>query len=235
MVLSVKNLNFNYSDTPVLSDLSFSLKKGDFLGIIGSNGTGKSTLIKLILGLLPFEQGSIELFDQDRRTAKTIKGVGYVSQKAASFNTMFPATVKEVVCSNLYRGILKRLTKADEALFDTVMRQVGMTGKENRLIGNLSGGQQQKVFIARALIAKPEILFLDEPTVGIDAHSVKEISALISELNAKGMTIIMTNHDTEALASLSSKLLILSDEKSVFIDKSQLSAKQLAAIIREGA
>ena len=235
MILSVKNLSFDYSDASVLHDLSFSLDKGDFLGIIGSNGTGKSTLIKLILGLLPVQNGHIKLMGQDRQAVKTIKGVGYVSQKAASFNSRFPATVKEVVCANLYKGICKRISPEDEALFIDVIGQVGMAGMEKRLIGNLSGGQQQKVFIARALIAKPEILFLDEPTVGIDAHSVREISALIETLNRKGMTIVMTNHDTQALTKLSSKLLLLSDEESVFIDKAQLSEKELAAIIREGA
>lgn len=232
MILQINNLSFDYSDTPVLENLSFSLEAGDFLGIIGSNGTGKSTLIKLILGLLPCRRGEITLLGQDRHTRKYIEGVGYVSQKAASFNSAFPATVREVVCANLYRGLFRRRLKTEEEALQTALEQVGMEGYENRLIGNLSGGQQQRIFIARALIAHPRILFLDEPTVGVDARSAAEITELICRLNREGMTIVMTNHDTHALVRVCNKLLILDEGQAGFVVKSELSADKLEKLIR---
>ena len=118
-VLKVKDLYFDYSDTSVLKNVNFTLYEGDFLGIIGSNGAGKSTLMKLILGTLPYYQGSISLFGTDIKKEIPRNLIGYVSQKAASFNSSFPATVKEVVMANLYskKGLFKRYTKNDEEQF----------------------------------------------------------------------------------------------------------------------
>ena len=139
-VLKVKDLYFDYSDTSVLKNVNFTLYEGDFLGIIGSNGAGKSTLMKLILGALPYYQGSISLFGTDIKKEIPRNLIGYVSQKAASFNSSFPATVKEVVMANLYskKGLFKRYTKNDEEQFYKVIHRVGMEGCENKLIGKLS-------------------------------------------------------------------------------------------------
>lgn len=217
-VLSVKNLSFDYSDTKVLKDISFSLYKGEFLGIIGSNGTGKSTLIKLILGLLDPVRGEINV---------NCRCCGYVSQKAASFNSAFPATVGEVVSANLYekKGLFRRIKKSDMQKVYESLERVGMNGFENKLIGKLSGGQQQRVFIARALVSEPDLLILDEPTVGIDAKSVCEITSLIRELNESGITIIMTNHDTHSLIKLADKILALNEDGSAdIVEKKQFGS-----------
>lgn len=191
-ILNVKNLTFDYYDTSVLRNVNFSLEKGDFLGIIGSNGAGKSTLIKLILGMLPYSNGEIKVFGKD--ICEVRKKVGYVPQKANSFNTTFPATVREVVMANLYSrtGLFKHYGKKYDEDVRRVLEKVGMEGCENKLIGKLSGGQQQRVFIARALISEPELLLMDEPTVGVDAQSVKAIMELVTELNRGGLTVIMT-------------------------------------------
>lgn len=221
-ILTVKNVTFKYYHTNVLDDLSFTLYEGDFLGIIGANGTGKSTLIKLILGLLPCSSGTI--------TSNNHDSIGYVSQKANSFNSDFPATVREVIMANLYSqiGLFKCPTKKHKEIFDAVVKEVGIEGLENRRIGNLSGGQQQKVFLARTLITRPSLLLLDEPTVGVDAPSVRTITEMISSLNKNGMTIIMTNHDTHSLLALSNKLLVLSEDGSAsFYDKSAMSEYKL--------
>ena len=219
-ILKIENLYFDYSDTSVLRDVNFTLHKGDFLGIIGANGAGKSTLIKIILKILPYNKGKITLF-------------GYVSQKANSFNSDFPATVKEVVMANLYsrRGLFKRYRKEDYEKLSTVLEKVGMSGYENRLIGNLSGGQQQRIFIARALISEPELLLMDEPTVGVDAKSVRQIMDIISELNKQGMTIIMTNHDTPELVRVSDKLLIFCEHgNGEFVSRNDLTMQQINEI-----
>ena len=232
-VLKVKDLYFDYSDTSVLKNVNFTLYEGDFLGIIGSNGAGKSTLMKLILGTLPYYQGSISLFGTDIKKEIPRNLIGYVSQKAASFNSSFPATVKEVVMANLYskKGLFKRYTKNDEEQFYKVIHRVGMEGCENKLIGKLSGGQQQKVFIARALISEPKLLLMDEPTVGIDSQSVVSVMEIISDLNKQGMTIIMSNHDTPTLVDASSKLLIFcSHGNGEFVDRAGLTMEQVNQI-----
>lgn len=229
-ILKVENLNFEYPDTQVLRDVSFTLRRGDFLGIIGANGAGKSTLIKLILKILPYSQGKITIFGEDLSKFRDNHKIGYVSQKANSFNSDFPATVKEVVMANLYsrKGLFRRYKKEDYAKLDEVLSKVGMSGFENKLIGKLSGGQQQRVFIARALIADPELLLMDEPTVGVDAKSVRQIMDIISDLNKQGMTIIMTNHDTPELVRVSSKLLIFCEHgNGEFVERANLTLSQI--------
>lgn len=229
-ILKIENLDFEYPDTSVLRDVSFTLHKGDFLGIIGANGAGKSTLIKIILKLLPYSKGKITLFGEDLSRFKDNHKIGYVSQKANSFNSDFPATVKEVVMANLYskKGLFSRYNKADIEKLHSVLNKVGMAGYENKLIGKLSGGQQQRIFIARALISDPELLLMDEPTVGVDAKSVKQIMDIISSLNKQGMTIIMTNHDTPELVRVSSKLLIFCEHgNGEFVSRNDLTMQQV--------
>lgn len=229
-ILKIENLYFEYPDTTVLRDVSFTLHKGDFLGIIGANGAGKSTLIKIILKLLPYSRGQITLFGSDLSKFRDSHKIGYVSQKANSFNSDFPATVKEVVMANLYskKGLFRRYTKADNEKLHEVLNKVGMDGYENKLIGKLSGGQQQRIFIARALISDPELLLMDEPTVGVDAKSAKRIMEIITELNKQGITIIMTNHDTPELMRVSGKLLIFCEHgNGEFVSRNNLTIEQI--------
>ena len=230
-ILKIEHLTFDYSDASVLRDVNFTLEKGDFLGIIGSNGAGKSTLIKLILGMLPYENGKITIFGEDIKNVRS--RVGYVPQKANSFNSDFPATVKEVVMSNLYPnvGLFKRYKKEHEEKVSKALALVGMEGCENRLIGKLSGGQQQRVFIARALVSEPELLLMDEPTVGVDAQSVRSIMELICELNKNGLTIVMTNHDTPTLVQASNKLLIFCEHGyEEFVNRADLTMAEVSDI-----
>ncbi|MGN0150199.1 MAG: metal ABC transporter ATP-binding protein [Clostridia bacterium] len=229
-VLKIENLNFEYPDISVLRNVNFTLHKGDFLGIIGANGAGKSTLIKIILKILPFSEGKITLFGEELSSFRDNYKIGYVSQKANSFNSDFPATVKEVVMANLYsrKGIFKRYTKSDYEKLEAVLEKVGMSGFEDKLIGKLSGGQQQRIFIARALISEPELLLMDEPTVGVDAKSVKQIMDIISDLNKQGITIMMTNHDTPELVRVSSKLLIFCEHgNGEFVSRNDLTMQQV--------
>lgn len=229
-ILKVENLSFDYSDTSVLRDVSFTLHKGDFLGIIGANGAGKSTLIKIILKILPYSKGKITLFGEDLSRFRDNHKIGYVSQKASSFNSDFPATVKEVVMANLYsrKGFWGWYGSEDKKKLDDVLGKVGLSGYENRRVGKLSGGQQQRVFIARALISDPELLLMDEPTVGVDAQSVKQIMDIITSLNKHGITIIMTNHDTPELVRVSDKLLIFCEHgNGEFVSRANLTMSQI--------
>lgn len=218
-ILNVEGVSFQYEKQPVLQDICFSLRAGDFLGIHGENGTGKTTLMKIILGLLPYETGKITLFGTDRKIFREPEKLGYVSQKANSFNSSFPATVEEVVAANLYT-IGKGKTRAQKRdMVEEVLEEVGLADVKKRLIGQLSGGQQQRVFIARTLVSRPKLMLLDEPTVGVDAKSVDTITELLQRLNQKGVTIMMTNHDTHALESVANRMLVLAADGSAVVEE----------------
>ncbi len=215
MTLEIKNLSFDYPDKNILKDISFRVDEGDFLCILGTNGTGKSTLLKLILNILKIQKGEILI---DGVPAKKFRGYGdiaYVSQKATGFNQDFPATVYEVVSAGLYskRGFMNFPGKSDRAEIEKALERVGMLEFRDKLIGKLSGGQQQRVFIAKAIVSSPKMIFLDEPTVGIDVNAVDSICCLLGDLNRQGYTIIMVTHDLSSVIHHSNKVLILSENE----------------------
>ncbi|MFC0558074.1 metal ABC transporter ATP-binding protein [Halalkalibacter alkalisediminis] len=200
--VELKNISFHYGNQKVLENVSLTIKKGSFLGLVGPNGSGKSTLIKLMLGLLPTQQGDIELFGEKASKFRHWEKIGFVSQKANSFNTGFPATVFEVVSMGLYGkiGLFRFLGRKHKQQVKEAIDQVGMSKYMNRNIGELSGGQQQRVFIARALVSQPELLILDEPTVGVDATSVRQFYDMLDHLNKdKRITLVMVTHDIGAM------------------------------------
>lgn len=215
-IINVKNLSFNYGNTPVLEDLDFTVYHGDFVGLVGENGTGKSTLIKLIAGMEERYEGDIKVFDKDIKAARNKGRIGYVPQKANSFNTDFPATVEEIVGLNVYNGIKFPWINAAEKKrkVQRSLELVGMQDYSKNMIGRLSGGQQQRVFIARALAGSPDVLLMDEPTVGIDAKSQEAIYCLLARLNQKlGITIVMVTHDIVAVTWHATKIALLIDGK----------------------
>lgn len=216
-VLEVKDLSFSYPDKSILHRLSFNVNVGDFMCIVGTNGTGKSTLLKLILNQLSPLEGEIKILGTNSEKYKDYASIAYVSQKATNINRDFPATVEEIVSLGLYskKGLFKRNTKEDKLLIEKALERVGMLDYKNRKIGYLSGGQQQRVFIAKALISNPRIIFLDEPTTGIDIRAVDSICCLLGDLNKNsGITIIMVTHDISSILYHSNKVLVLSEDGS---------------------
>lgn len=202
--IEVSNVGFSYGDTSVLENITFSVHCGEYLGIVGPNGGGKSTLLRLILGLMEPTKGTVSVLGHAPRKLPERYKVGYVPQGVAHVNPQFPATVQEIVESGrtprkkLLRGFTAVDTKAVNDAFDTsgipqLLRQ--------RLIGDLSGGERQKVFIARALAGEPDILILDEPTVGVDIGSKEQFYSFLGTLNKElGLTIIFVTHDTDVIA-----------------------------------
>ncbi len=218
-ILQVSELCFKYPDKTILENISFSLEKGDFLCIVGTNGTGKSTLLKLILNILKPTKGEIKILGESASKFTSFDKISYVSQKATGFNADFPATVEEIVALGLYskKGFLSFPKKSDKLKIESALERVGMKSYSKRLIGKLSGGQQQRVFIAKALVNEPEIIFLDEPTVGIDVKAVDSICCLLGELNKSGITIVMVTHDISSILYHSNKVLHLSEDGSAKI------------------
>ncbi|WP_418186893.1 metal ABC transporter ATP-binding protein [Aliarcobacter lanthieri] len=191
-LINIKNLFFKYQKTDVLENVNLTIKNDDFLAIIGPNGGGKSTLLKLILGLLPIQNGIIE---------KNIKNseVGYVPQNT-NLNIDFPITALEVVLMGHISSKKKLFGYSKDEIFCALdsLEKVGMKDFANKKIGDLSGGQRQRVFIARALCSNPKIMLLDEPTASIDVKGQQEIYELLRKLN-ENICIVVVSHDLSIL------------------------------------
>jgi len=202
MIVDIKKLSVDYSGIKALDDISFGIAKGDFLGIIGPNGAGKSTLFKCMLGLHTQYDGTIKVFGNDvRDSRKYLSQIGYVPQKPV-VDRNFPATIREVLSMSQNSSDPK---KVEEAL-----QKVWMHELADRRIGDLSVGQQQRVFIAKALVNSPKILVLDEPITGIDQYNQDLFFQILSELNTKEkISIIWSSHDLDAVERLANKVACL--------------------------
>lgn len=206
--VSIDNVSVQYGKTPVISDICLSVREGDYLGIIGPNGSGKSSLLKAILGLMPISSGSISVFGQ--KPGRCREPVGYVPQ-FASFDKQFPITLFEVVLTGRLKGGLSpffRYSKDDRETAKRLIEQFGLSALAYRRISELSGGEFQKMLIARAMAADPKLLLLDEPTASVDAASREQIFDMLGELK-KRMTIILVTHDLLAISSKVSSLACL--------------------------
>ncbi|WP_099352249.1 metal ABC transporter ATP-binding protein [Fredinandcohnia onubensis] len=202
-VLKIKDLSFRYEEQTVLENINLVVPQGSFLAIVGPNGSGKTTLLKSILGLVKLQEGSIELFGTPISKFKDWPKIGFVSQKANSFNSGFPATVFEVVSSGLTAklGLFNFFKYEHKKKVMDALQSVGMEKFLYRNIGELSGGQQQRVFIARSLVSEPDLLILDEPTVGVDAQTVQTFYNMLEDINKnKGITLILVTHDVGTIS-----------------------------------
>lgn len=209
-LLELKDVCFGYEDDLILDHLSLQVDPGDFIGVVGSNGAGKSTLIKVMLGLLPPDRGEV-LWGGRPQRERAIR-VGYVSQKSNAFNSGFPATVGEIVLSNLYQdiGLFRRPGAKHREKVREALRMVDLEGFEKRPISELSGGQQQRVFIARTLVMGARLIFLDEPTSGVDARTEGEIYHLLSTLNSRyDIGIVLVSHDMNAVTVHANRMFCL--------------------------
>ncbi len=202
-VFEVKNLFFRANAQKILEDISLTILPGDYCAIIGPNGGGKTTLIRLLLGLEKPTKGKIKLFGQPLSRFKRWDKIGYVPQRASQLDENFPATVLEVVKMGrtAKQGLFKRLTQADKDAIAEAMTKMDVSDIQGKLIGELSGGQRQRVMIARALASKPEVLILDEPNTGVDVVSQQRFYKLLRELNQdENMTIVFITHDIGVIA-----------------------------------
>lgn len=209
-IVEVSNVSFKYDKEFIFKNISFDISKGDFVGLIGANGTGKSTLIKLMLGQLKPDEGYIKIYGENPINNKNLNKVGYVPQVGLSRGIDFPATVSEIVMLNMYKeiGFLRFPKKKHKEKVLDALDVVGMKKFADRKFSELSGGQQQRVIIAKAIVSNPEILILDEPTTGIDHKSEKALYELLEKLhNESNIAIVMISHDIEKIKKKSNKLI----------------------------
>lgn len=200
-VIVLDNVSFRYENRPVIEQLQLQVLQRDFVGLIASNGAGKTTLLKMIVGLLKPQEGDIRLFNQPIARFKDWERIGYVPQKSV-LNPLFPATVREVVQSGLYgrKKLFRRLTSDDRRKCREALLAMDIEELADRRIGMLSGGQQQRVFLARSLVNNPELLILDEPTVGIDNETQQAFFHMIRHMHQRhNITFLMVSHDIEMM------------------------------------
>ena len=204
-IIEIKNLSFCYDKQKILENVNLNVEERDFLAIIGPNGGGKSTLLKLILGINPVKDGSIKTFGELPK--KNLSKIGYVPQNT-NVNTNFPIKVLEVVLMGHIgeKSPLFGYGKEEKMCALGALAQVGMEKFANAKIGELSGGQRQRVMIARALCAHPQILILDEPTASIDIEGQKLIYELLKTLNSY-ITIIVVSHDISVIMKYANKVV----------------------------
>lgn len=209
-VIDVDRLTVDYGKNRALDHVCLVVNAGEFLGIIGPNGGGKTTLLGAILGTVRPTSGKITLFGESAALGR--RRLGYVPQLAA-FDRAFPMTVGEVVAT-AYLGAglhpFRRFDKAERTSAEGMLELVGLPGFSSRLVSELSGGEFQRMLLARALAKKPDILLLDEPTSGVDPATRAAIYDLLGQKNREGMTILMVTHDMLAVASSVKKLACLS-------------------------
>ena len=206
-MISVEKLNVKYGNNIALKDITFSIKEGDYLCIVGCNGSGKSTLIKTILGLIKKTSGTISLtIDKNK--------IGYLPQTTKTQST-FPASVYEVVLS----GCNKKLfySNEDKKLVERNLKKLKIYNLKDRSYKNLSGGQRQRVLLARALCSTSKVIFMDEPTAGLDPKTIGEFYELINVLNKEDkLTVITTSHDIDEITKYANKVLELEQVVTFF-------------------
>ena len=184
----VENLSYTYESELILSDFSLALKEGEFVGLVGNNGSGKTTLIRLLAGIKKPTQG---------RIANDFRNIGYLSQLNVEKKNAFTASVEEVISLALKTRPFSFLTRNDKTKVKAALEEFGLKPFKDNRIDELSGGQQQKVRLAKILLEEPDLLLLDEPFTGIDAPTVLEIKEILKKLHENGKTIIMVSHNHE--------------------------------------
>jgi zinc transport system ATP-binding protein len=211
-VVDLKQVGVQYEGgVQALEDISLQIYQRDIVGIIGPNGAGKSTLLSVILGLVKPTTGDVRLFSKPI-SGDGLRRVGYVPQKAQAKDINFPSTVYETVLMGRVpkAGLFHRLGKQDHQKVEEALEKLELYDLKDRRIGLLSGGQSQRVFLAKALVSDPELLILDEPTSGVDAHSRKEFYDTLGQLNQEsGVTLILSSHDIGIVTSLARRVVCL--------------------------
>lgn len=232
--VDISRVSFTYprASTPALDNITLRVAHGERLGILGPNGGGKSTLLKLILGLLTGSEGEIRVFGKSPAQARRAGLIGYVPQKP-EIELALPLSAKEVVTLGAsWRLAPWQSVSADlRARVDHLIDLVGAAPFASRPVGKLSGGQLQRVFIARALVCRPRILALDEPTVGIDAAGQRTFADLIARLHRElGITVLTVTHDLRAIAAGSDRVACLAGRLHSHMSPKGLTPQVLAEL-----
>lgn len=226
-LLSVRNVYAGYEQENILENINLEVFDGDFIGLIGPNGGGKSTLLKVILGLILPQRGHVSILGMDVQHGRRF--IGYVPQFVES-DRAFPISVWDTVRMGLLSGwrLFARLSAQESEKIETALAQVGMLDLRQQAMGELSGGQRQRVFIARALVSDPKILLLDEPTASVDPNVTKDIYELLIHLN-QTMAVLLISHDMMAISAYTKTIACL-NRKLVYHNSKELTHEMLDTV-----
>ena len=199
-LVDIAHLSAGYNGETILEDIDLTIEREDFIGLIGPNGGGKTTLLKVILGLLSPKKGIVQVMGESPQHAR--RYIGYVPQFTV-FDSDFPITVRDVVRMGRLgpKRLFKGYTAKDDAVVNERLAWVELSDKKDRALSELSGGQRQRVYIARALAGEPELLLLDEPTISVDIEARTHIYDLLHRINEHGVTILLVSHDLNVISS----------------------------------
>lgn len=213
ILVDIKNVVVHYGEQCVLNDISLHIQSGDYIGLIGPNGGGKTTLVKVLLGLLSPSGGVVTKQNVGNQSLK----IGYLPQKNFVNDNFFPATVEEIVKIGLLatKKHPKNFQSQDEVKVRQVLQKLGVEQLRKKRIGTLSGGQQQRVLLARAIVSNPDVLVMDEPTSALDPQIRDEFYNLMKKLNEEGVTILLVTHDISTIGKYTNKMIYL-DKKLIF-------------------
>jgi len=225
-VILLEDVWVEYQGLAVLESINLSVRELDFVGIIGPNGGGKTTLLKVLLGLVEPARGRVKILGREPRAARRF--VGYVPQYT-EFDHAFPISVWDVAVMGRLsaRGLLRPYTEEDRDAAENALRQVDMLQHRDRRMGELSGGERQRVYVARALAGKPELLLLDEPTASVDTRVVGSIYDVLGELNQR-VTILLVSHDIGVVSSYVKTIACL-NRRLIYHGSKEITAEMLEA------
>jgi zinc transport system ATP-binding protein len=214
LAVELRGVSFSYGGPPVLRDVDLAVAAGEFVAIAGPNGGGKTTLLRIALGLERPTHGTARLFGQPAHRATNRARIGYLAQRTR-LAIDAPVTVRELVAAGRVprRGVLGRTTREDRRAADGAIARVGLAGQAGKIVSRLSGGQQQRAFVAKALAAAPELLVLDEPTAGVDVDAQESLAQLLEELHETlGVTVLFVSHEFGAVERFVDRLVLVRGE-----------------------
>ncbi len=233
-IFDIKNLSFIVKGQRILSNISLEIFRSEYIAIIGPNGGGKTTLVRMLLGLEKPTSGEIKIYGKKLSDFKEWHKIGYVPQRASHVDSSFPATVLDIVKMGRTSqgGIFSSFNETDKKLVYDAMAKMDILDLQDKMIGTLSGGQRQRAMIARALASNPEILILDEPNTGVDVASQKNFYALLRKLNQEDkITIVFITHDIGVIADDIARLFTINEKAVICNDpKHLLSCQEMSEL-----
>ena len=233
-IFNVKNLSFVARGNAILQNITFEIFHGEYIAIIGPNGGGKTTLIRMLLGLEKPTSGEVHIFGKKLRSFKEWYKIGYVPQRASHVDVNFPATVEDIVKMGRIakRKLFTMTTQEDHNMVHDAMVKMDIVDLKDKMVGTLSGGQRQRVMIARALASSPEILILDEPNTGVDVKSQQRFYKLLAKLNKEErITILFITHDIGVIADDIGRLFTINQKATICNDpKKALSCEDMSEL-----
>jgi len=222
-IIQVKGLDYQVADQIILQNISFDINQGDYVALLGPNGGGKTTLIKLLLGLIVPNRGEIEILNTNQKKFTKCNKIGYVPQNVSLFDNSFPLSVYETVSLGLAgeKSWFSFLTAKEKTQIEEAMETASILDLKDKNLSELSGGQRQRVMIARALVSQPEILILDEPSTGVDIVTQKKFYQFLKNLNKeRKLTIVFITHDLGVIADDVNYVLAV-NQKLIFAGTAQ--------------